>query len=107
MTDMERRLQLRIITLSGTVLDTPCESVRLPLLMGSAAVYPGHAPMLALSESGVIRWHCGGELRYAAVSGGTAEVRDDRVTLLVDGAKMAQTAEEARQYAANMARIAT
>jgi len=97
---MERLLQLRIITLSGTALDTACESVRLPLVMGSAAVYPGHAPMLALLERGVMRWRYKGDISYAAVSDGTAEVRDDRVTLLVDAAQMAHSAEEARQCAA-------
>ena len=100
MTGVAGELQLRIVTLSGAALDTLCESVRLPLVTGSASVYPGHAPMLALLAGGIIRWRRDGEIRYAAVSSGAVEVRDGRVALLVDEAQTAQSLEEARQYAA-------
>lgn len=94
---MEKELKVQIITLSGTVLDVMCRSVQLPLYQGLAGILPGHAPMLALLERGVVR--CTGDFgtRYAAVSAGTVQVANNCVTLLADDAREAQSATQAQQ----------
>ncbi|MBQ9393666.1 MAG: F0F1 ATP synthase subunit epsilon [Oscillospiraceae bacterium] len=97
---MEKKIRLEIVTLSGTALEAECASVQLPLAQGLAGVLPDHAPLLAVLAPGVVRYRTADGARYAAVSGGTAHVLHDRVTLLCTAAGPADSQEEARRLAA-------
>ena len=82
---MAQDLTLRVITPDRIVLDTTASTVQLPGLDGLIGVLPRHAPMLAQVACGIVhvvapdRAH-----RSFAAGAGFAEVRADRVDLVVD-----------------------
>ncbi len=99
-------LTLRIVSPEGSVLETQVVSVRVPGEGGSFGVLPRHAPLVALTESGLLtaRTPDGRKLEYL-IHDGFAEVRDNVVTVLtrsaedpaqIDLERAAQAAERAR-----------
>jgi len=58
---------------------------------GYFGVLPGHTPLLALLQVGMLWYRKGQEKFYLAIAFGFAEVLPDRVTIL---AQIAETAEE-------------
>ncbi|HEX9793775.1 MAG TPA: ATP synthase F1 subunit epsilon [Planctomycetota bacterium] len=98
----ERTLTLKIVTPEDVVVESTVRSVRLPGADGSIGVLPRHAPMVALTESGMLsaRTTDGSETAWV-VHDGFAEVRDDVVTVLTRAAEDPQKidAERAREAA--------
>ncbi|BAS28914.1 F0F1 ATP synthase subunit epsilon [Limnochorda pilosa] len=99
---MDRLLRVEVVTAERRVLQERAESVILPAANGYLGVLPGHAPLIAGLSVGVLQF--GGyhaEKRRVAVSGGFAEVADDRVTVLADTAELAEEidVERARRAA--------
>ena len=80
-------------------LQAEAEFVVLPALDGEMGILPGHAPFLVQLKPGEVRVTRGGEVERFAVSGGFAEIKDNKVSLFAETAEMAETidAERANQ----------
>lgn len=81
---MPEALQLRILTPAGPVVEAEVSEVTIPGAGGEFGVLPAHTPYLALVKGGRMSWVEGGARQSLAVRGGLAEVRDDRVAVLVE-----------------------
>ncbi|WP_448599383.1 ATP synthase F1 subunit epsilon [Thermoleptolyngbya sp.] len=91
-------LTVRVIAPDKTVWDSPAEEVILPSTTGQLGVLSGHAPMLTALDTGVMRVRANRDWVAIALMGGFAEVDQDEVTILVNGAERgdAINQEEAR-----------
>ena len=93
-------LRLSIVTPSRALLDAEVEQVVAPGSEGEFGVLPGHAALLVSLRPGVLRWTESGRARRAAISGGFAEVTQERVTVLAPLAELPEqidAAEAARR----------
>ena len=98
-------LRLSIVTPARPLLDADVEQVVAPGSEGEFGVLPGHAAMLVELKPGVVRWIEADGPRRAAISGGFAEVTQERVTVLAPTAELpaqidAAEAESRRSRAA-------
>ena len=95
----ERKLTLEIVTPERVVLTERVDIVTLPAAEGEMGVLPGHEPYLAQLTAGAVRVRSGDAVKRFAVSGGFAEVHNDRVEVFAETAEMADEidVERARQ----------
>jgi len=101
---MADRLTLEIATPTRLVVAEPVDEVVAPGIEGYFGVLPGHAPFLTTLGVGEVTYRAGRDERHLAVSGGFAEVRNDKVIVLADAAERPDEidrarAEQARQRA--------
>jgi F-type H+-transporting ATPase subunit epsilon len=94
------KIKLDISTPDREVLSASVDEVILPGAEGYLGVLPGHAPLIANLDVGEIAYRVGSEQKYAACSGGFAEVLGDSVSVL------AETAELASEIDVERARLA-
>lgn len=80
-------LQVRVIAPDRTVWDAEADEVILPSTTGQLGILGGHAPLLSALDTGVMRVRPGKEWVPIALMGGFAEVDNDLVTILVNGAE--------------------
>lgn len=80
-------LTVRVIAPDKTVWDSPAEEIILPSTTGQLGILSGHAPLLTALDIGVMRVRPGKEWVAIALMGGFAEVENDEVTILVNGAE--------------------
>ena len=93
--------QLEIVTPEKTVFSGEVEQVRAPGTEGGFGVLAGHLPMLASLSIGVMVFsEQEQDLKSVAISGGFAEVRRDRVTVLAETAEFAREIDVTRAEAA-------
>ena len=92
-------LDLEMVTPEKVALRGRADFVVLPALEGEMGVLPGHMPFLVQLKPGEVRVTEGAKITRFAVSGGFAEIKDDRVSLFAETAEMAEQidAERARQ----------
>ena len=86
-------LTVRIVTPDKTVWDSEAEEVILPSTTGQLGILTGHAPLLSALDIGVMRVRPGKDWVAIALMGGFAEVENDEVTILVNGAERGDTIE--------------
>jgi F-type H+-transporting ATPase subunit epsilon len=82
-------LKLELVTLEGVKFAEDVYEVLVPTPGGQIALFDNHAPLISLIETGelAVRRTKGSEdLQYYAVSGGSLEVGEGRVRVLVDEA---------------------
>ena len=84
-------LTLEIVTPDRAIAHEQVDEVEIPGADGYFGVLPGHTPMLAALQVGVLWYRRGQEKTYLVLAFGFAEVMPDRVTIL------AQTAERAEE----------
>ena len=84
------KLTLQIVTPEREVLSREVDEVVIPSQNGSMGVLPGHAPLLALMETGAVEFREAGERRLAAVCGGFAEVQRTGVKILANTCELAE-----------------
>lgn len=91
-------LTVRVIAPDKTVWDSSAEEVILPSTTGQLGILTGHAPLLTALDTGVMRVRADREWVAIALMGGFAEVEQDEVTILVNGAERGDAIdrEEAR-----------
>jgi len=77
-------IHLEVATPAGLVIDEQVDEVVAPGLLGEFGARPGHQPYLVELDAGPLRYIQGGKASWFALSGGTAEVRADRVVVLAD-----------------------
>jgi len=80
-------LNVRIITPEKVFLTSDTEQVVLPSITGGVGILQGHAPLVTILEAGVLRYKNNGSWTPAVLYGGFAEVEDNQVTVLVNGAE--------------------
>lgn len=80
-------LTVRVIAPDKTVWDSPAEEVILPSTTGQLGILTGHAPLLTALDTGVMRVRASKDWVAIALLGGFAEVENNEVTILVNGAE--------------------
>ncbi len=80
-------LNIRVIAPDKTVWDSSAEEVILPSTTGQLGILSGHAPLLTALDTGVMRVRAGKSWVAIALLGGFAEVENNEVTILVNGAE--------------------
>ena len=82
-------LTVRVISPDKIVWDAEADEVVLPSTTGQLGVLSGHAPMLTALDIGVMRVRANKNANWQAIAllGGFAEVDEDEVTILVNGAE--------------------
>ena len=96
--------QLELATPTRLVVSEEVDEVVAPGIEGYFGVWPGHAAFLTTLGAGELSSRRGQQVRYLAVAGGFAEVRNDKVVILADAAEQPEEidrerAERARQRA--------
>lgn len=97
---MAKTLALEMTTPEKLALRAQAEFVVLPAMEGEMGVLPDHAPFLVQLHPGEVRvTEPGGQVRRFAISGGFAEIKDNKVALFAETAEMADeiNAERAQQ----------
>jgi len=98
-------MNLELITLLGVKLNQEVYEVMLPTADGEIAVFPGHEPLVTIIVPGAIavrhkKTDTDEQLEYFAISGGMAEVSQQKVRVLVDEADHGDDIIEAESKAA-------
>lgn len=98
-------MKLELITLLGVKLDQPVYEVIIPTVDGEISVFPDHEPLVSIAKPGSVavrysKEDSNDELDYFAISGGTIEISQDRVRILVDEADSGSDITEAETQAA-------
>lgn len=94
-------LTVRVIAPDKIVWDSEAQEVILPSGSGQLGILTDHAPLLTTLDIGVMRVRSGKEWEAIALMGGFAEVEQNEVKILVNGAELSSDidADEARsQY---------
>ncbi len=87
-------LNVKVITPDKTVWDDQVEEIVLPSTTGQLGILGGHAPLLTALEVGVMRVRPGKEWKTIAVMGGFAEVENDEIKILVNGAELGDSIDK-------------
>lgn len=94
---MAKALELEVVTPARTVLRDKARSVILPGTDGYLGIMPGHRPLVAGLQPGVLHYgEPGKEKARMAIGGGFVEVANDRVTVLADTAELAEEIDTER-----------
>ena len=93
---MADRLSLEITTPMRLVVAEQVDEVVAPGIEGYFGVLPGHAPFLTTLGVGIVTYRIGRDDYQLAVSGGFAEVRNDKVIILADTAERPEEIDRAR-----------
>lgn len=96
---MAKQITLEMVTPEKVAWSAPADFVVLPALGGEMGVLPGHATFVVQLAAGEVRVTTGADVKRFAVSGGFAEVKDDKVALFAETAEMSDQidVEAARQ----------
>lgn len=87
-------LTVKVITPDKTVWDDKVEEIILPSTTGQLGILIGHAPLLTALETGVMRVRLSKEWKAIALMGGFAEVENDEIKILVNGAEMGENIDK-------------
>ena len=93
---MAEHLTLELATPTRLVVSAEVDEVVAPGSLGYFGVLPGHAPLLATLGIGEVTYRIGRDEHHVAVSGGFAEVRNDKVIILADSAETPADVDRAR-----------
>jgi|ERR687886_1403970 F-type H+-transporting ATPase subunit epsilon len=88
-------LTVRVIAPDKTVWDSEAQEVILPSTTGQLGILSGHAPLLTALDIGVMRVRPGKDWLPIALMGGFAEVENNEVTILVNGAERGDAIDKA------------
>ena len=80
-------LHISILAPDRTVWDSNAEEVILPSSTGQLGILRGHAPLLTALDIGVMRVRTDKDWTPIVLMGGFAEVENDELTILVNGAE--------------------
>jgi len=97
---MADQLRLELVTPQRRLMEVDTPWVTVPGADGELGILPDHVPLLTTINSGILRWHEGGEEKRAAVHYGYAQVSANRVTVLVEMAERRGDLDLARAKAA-------
>ncbi len=78
-------MKIEIVSPEKTLYNGETELVTLPGAYGSFTVLERHAPIISALEKGVLVYRVNGEDIELAITGGFVEVKNNIVTVCVDG----------------------
>ena len=84
-------LNVRVITPDKVVWDASAEELILPSSTGQLGILTDHAPLLTALDIGVMRLKTDGNWTSIVLMEGFAEVEDNKVTILSNGAEEGST----------------
>ena len=87
-------LHISIIAPDRTVWDSNAEEVILPSSTGKLGILRDHAPLLTALDIGVMRVRTDKEWTPIVLMGGFAEVENNELTILVNGAEEASSIDK-------------
>jgi F-type H+-transporting ATPase subunit epsilon len=79
-------LELNLVTPEKSVLLDTVDTLSLPTSLGEIGILPGHIPLLSLIEPGALKFSKQGKETILAIDQGFAQVQNDTVSILVEGA---------------------
>jgi F-type H+-transporting ATPase subunit epsilon len=82
-------LRLDIVTPDKVVLNAEVDYVGAEGVDGQFGLLPQHAPMLSALKVGDLYYRQGNETHWVFVSGGFAQISDNKVTILAESAELA------------------
>jgi len=97
---MAELLQLSIVTPEKLIVADDAEQVNIPGTEGDLGILFDHAPILTTMRAGTLSYQKGDETIAMVVSGGYAEVTENRVTILAETAEFAHEIDAERALAA-------
>ena len=80
-------LNVRVITPDKIMWDSKADELILPSSTGQIGILKDHAPLLTALDIGVMRLKSEGDWTSIVLMDGFAEVEDNRVTILCNGAE--------------------
>nr|ARW63734.1 ATP synthase CF1 subunit epsilon [Chondria sp. (in: red algae)] len=80
-------LKVKVIAPDTVVWDAEAEEIILPSSTGQLGILTGHIPLLTALDIGVMRVRIQKEWKPIILLGGFAEISDNNVTILVNGAE--------------------
>lgn len=89
-------LTVRVLAPDVRIFDGTADEVILPSTTGQMGVLKGHVSLLTALDVGVLRLREGYTWSSIALMGGFAEVIDDEVTVLVNGAELGTDIDRAK-----------
>jgi F-type H+-transporting ATPase subunit epsilon len=87
---MADKLELEVVTPDRLVARETVDIVMAVGAWGEFGILPDHIPFLTTLQAGELRYRRDGQLEYMAVTGGFAEISDNKVTILAEAAERAQ-----------------
>lgn len=99
---MADKINLDIVTPGKVVFSGPIEMVTAPGSVGEFGVLSGHAAFVTTLETGEVCIKKENRTQYLAISGGFAEVMNDKITILAEAAEMAEEIDIKRAEAAKV-----
>jgi F-type H+-transporting ATPase subunit epsilon len=97
---MAERLKVEIVTPYKKVLTEEVDEITASGSLGEFGVLPGHAPFLSSLKIGELAYKKDGAVTHLALNWGYFEVEDDKVTVLVETAELADEIDLERAKAA-------
>jgi F-type H+-transporting ATPase subunit epsilon len=89
-------IHLRIVTPEGSIFDGEVDEVLLPGVTGEEGILPVHAAMMTEIQAGELRYRQGTKTEFLAIGEGFAEVDQEHIYLLTDGAANVDQIDEAK-----------
>ena len=87
---MAEKLELEVVTPDRLVASESVDIVMAMGALGEFGILPSHIPFLTPLQPGELRYRKGSQLEYMAVTGGFAEVSNNKVTVLAEAAEKAR-----------------
>ncbi|MDH3329630.1 MAG: F0F1 ATP synthase subunit epsilon [Desulfobulbaceae bacterium] len=81
------QIHLEVVTPSGPIIADEVDIVTAPGFGGEFGVLANHAPFLSTIKTGSLNFKKDKQTRYLMVSGGFAEVSNNKITFLVESAE--------------------
>lgn len=81
---MEGKLSLKVFTKEKKIIDEEADAVFLPAITGEIGVLPGHIPLIAILDIGILNYLKDGKKYFVGILEGIAEVLNDNVNILAD-----------------------
>ena len=100
---MESTLQLEIVTPDKVVVSQTVDYVGVPGIEGEFGVLPHHVALLSALAIGDLYFRVDGKTEHVFVSGGFAEVSDNKLSILAESAERGEDIDIARANAAERA----
>jgi F-type H+-transporting ATPase subunit epsilon len=97
-------LNVRVITPAQVVWDAAADEIILPTSTGQLGVLKDHAPLLTALDIGVMRLKTDSKWSSIVLMEGFAEVEDNKVTIICNGAEEAK-AIDAKSAQADLERV--
>jgi F-type H+-transporting ATPase subunit epsilon len=87
---MAEKLALEVVTPDRLVVSESVDIVMAMGALGEFGILPNHIPFLTTLQPGELRYRQGNQLEYMAVTGGFAEISNNKVTILAEAAEKAR-----------------